>query len=259
MRPLYLQGRQGAHVRLDGPALDVRMPQRAPTLFPLLRVSRVVVSGPVQWSTEALLACAERGITVTFLDRNGGVRAYLFGESGTRESLFHRLCDLLDRADWAERYGDWKRGMASHARRALCRQLRLDSARLPPERLLATLDELERAYAPAQLCHWLQRRLRGWLAGLVAEVLAEAGLDAARQRTFGDRLHLTDDLVELLAWDLRLPVLELLLDVHRRRADTVALIDEARLLRLVEGRSERLRRLLRRLLARLHGWAIDLD
>lgn len=259
MRPLYLQGRQGAQVRLDGPALDVRLPERAPTLFPLLRVSRVIVSGPVQWSTEALLACAERGITVTFLDRNGGVRAYLFGQSGARESLFHRLCDLLDRADWAERYDDWKRGMASHARRALCRQLRIDTARLPSGRVLDALDDLERLYAPPALCHWLHRRLHGWLAALVAEELAGAGLDAARQRAFGDRLHLTDDLARLLAWDLRLPVLELLLDAHRRRADAVALVDEARLLRLLEGRSERLRRLLRHLLARLHGWAIDLD
>lgn len=106
MKPLYLNGRTGMRVSLDGPALQVAVPERAATLYPLQRISRVITSGPVTWSTEALLVCAERGITVTFLHRDGTTRAYLFGESPVREGLLSRLRDLLDRPDWQERYHD---------------------------------------------------------------------------------------------------------------------------------------------------------
>lgn len=250
MRPLYLQGRAGCAVRLDGPALRVAMPARADQWFPLARLSRVVVTGRVEWSTEALLACAGRGISVTFLDRDGRTRAYLFGDSGVRESLLHRLRDLLDRPDWRARYGDWYRGMESRARKALCRRLGLDPLSLKPARLLQQMRLVKRRHVSAAVLDWLEARLHDWLAALVAAELQAAGLDAARLRACGERLALVADLTRLLAWDLHLPLLEAL-QQH-------GVPDEPALLRLFEARSERLRSLCRTLLARLHGWLIEI-
>lgn len=257
MKPLYLSGKVGMAVTLDGPALQVTVPGRAATLYPLQRISRVITSGPVAWSTEALLACAERGIAVTFLYRDGTTRAYLFGESPLREGLLCRLRDLLDRPDWQERYHDWYRSMESRARRSLARRLNIAAEILPLTGLEANLARLKRRYASPGVCQFLERRLQGLLSGLVAELLTEAGLSAERARSLGGRLYLAEDMVRLLAWDLHLPVLEFLERQHRLQG-LAARLDDAELVRLFESRCERLRRVGRSVLNRLHGWLVEL-
>lgn len=256
MKPLYLNGRTGMTVALDEPALRVAAPGRAPTLYPLQRISRVIASGSVEWSTAALLACAERGITVTFLHADGAIHAYLFGESTQRAGLFCRLRDLLDRPDWRERYGDWYRAMESHARRALVKRLDLDLDKAPSAaRLTALLDAHKQRYASPGICRFLDKRLRGLLAALVAELLAETGLAAEPARGLSDRLDLGRDLVGLLAWNLHLPVLELLSrgdQGHDQR------LDDAELVRLFEAHSAKLRQVARGVLNRLHGWLAEL-
>lgn len=253
MKPCYLNAADGLRVELDGPALRVSLPQRAATLYPLARISRVIASGDLDLSTAALLACAERGITVTFLDRDGRLRAYLFGESTCREGLFLRLRDLLDRPDWQDRYGDWRRAMHSRARRALARQAGIDPAALAQGRLEALLAGLRRRYGDPRACRRLDRRLEGLLAALVAELLAGAGLGAERARSLDERLDLAGDLRRMLAWDLHLPALQLLREGRGRAPDDRRLTD------LFERRAPRLRRLGRSLLNRLHGWLLELD
>ncbi len=258
MKPLYLHGRSGMTVVLDEPALRVEASGRAAAWYPLQRISRVITSGPVEWSTAALLACAARGITVTFLHSDGAIRAYLFGESGRRGSLFHRLRDLLDRPDWQARYGDWYRGMESRARKALVRRLGLTpDAAPPPAHLETLLRELKQRHAGPGVCRFVDRRIQGLLGGLVADLLAEAGLTAERARGLADRLDLAHDLVRLLAWDLHLPTLELLarqLDAQ----ETATRLDDIALVHLVENRSDRLRHLGRGVLNRLYGWLAEL-
>jgi len=58
LKPLYLHGPPTLEVVLDGPALRVQTESTAPRLFPLRRLSRVIVSGDVMWELPALLACA---------------------------------------------------------------------------------------------------------------------------------------------------------------------------------------------------------
>jgi Uncharacterized protein predicted to be involved in DNA repair len=65
--PLYIAAGSDTRVRLDRRALSVQREARAEQLFPLQRIARVHSSTLVQWSTEALLACAERGISVVFV------------------------------------------------------------------------------------------------------------------------------------------------------------------------------------------------
>lgn len=254
MKACYLTGRPGTRVDLDGPALKVRSLERASVLLPLQRLSRVVASGPVEWSTAALLACAERGITVTFLHSDGRVRAYLFGEASERESLFQRLRDFLDRADWRERYQDWQRAMTSRARRVVLRQLGEEvSVPVTAAELEAWLRLLKRAWVTATVCDYSERRLRGLCQALAAEELAAAGLNAERARALGQRLDVVGDLARLLEWGLQIPLLELLQQgIHGER------LDDALLVRLFEEHALPLRRVAQAILNRMHGWLVEM-
>jgi hypothetical protein len=257
VKPLYLQGRDGMRVSLDEPALRVMAPGRAATFYPLRRVSRVITSGPVEWSTAALLACAGRGITVTFLHGDGSLQAYLLGASDRHEALFVRLVNLLDRVDWRARYSDWYRAMESRARRALLRRLCLPPEAAPGAAALAgLLLARKQQYASPGVCQFLDRRLRGLLAALVAEELAATGLTAEQARSLQGRLPLADDLTGLLNWDLHLPVLEWLATGCKGRR---LKIEPVELTALFEARVERLRYLAQTILNRLDNWLTELD
>src|SRR5512136_2483897 len=104
MWPLYIDGLPGCRVVLDEPALRVVVPDKADQLFPLSRISRVVCKGLVEWSMSALLACADAGINLLFLEKTGEVRARWLSRGNARQSLTQRLVDLLARADGLERY-----------------------------------------------------------------------------------------------------------------------------------------------------------
>lgn len=253
MKPCYLIGRPGMWISLDGPALSVSCPERARQLLPLSRVSRLIASGPLELSTEALLACAERGITVTFLDSQGAVRAYLFGESTRRDGLYQRLRDLLDRPDWPERYDDWRRAVDSRALRALCRRLAL----APERQTLAALQQRLRQHQAQRLGHhqrgFVARRLQGLTRALAAEQLTQAGLGAAQLRALDERLELTADLTRWLVLDLQLPLLSWL----GRQPAGAPLTDRA-LVAFFESRSRRLNHLARGILNRLHGFLVEL-
>ena len=252
-KPLYLQGHSGLAVELDGRALRVRRPERAAVLYPLARLARVLSKGAVQWSCEALLGCADAGVPVVFMDGEGGVRAYLFGPSSGEDALYRRLRACLRRSSGPKRYASWRRSMADHARQALEQQLRQTGA--CPEQVLgwhglAPLGRDSLAAAPDEA---VLRRLRGLLAGLSAQLLAEAGL-SAEQLADLEPLALVDDLAELLGWALAEPVLA----AARGRAEPGSdWRDERALTALVEARRDEVFRFGRLLLGRLRQWLED--
>ena len=160
----------------DGPALRLRRPAKAAVWYPLARLARVVSSGMVAWEAEALLACAEAGVPVVFLRRDGSVRAYLSG-GGARlrdphDLLYTRLRARLNRPGGMRRYGDWRRAMTGAALRALGVQLgqRLDGKFRDGccgrrwRRLGGAMSD-----RPRRL---IDDRLHGLRAGLSAELLA---------------------------------------------------------------------------------------
>ncbi len=249
-KPLYLQGQNGLAVELDGPALRVRQPERAAVFYPLARLARVLSKGGVRWTCDALLACADAGVPVVFMDGEGGVRGYLFGPSSGEDGLYQRLRAGLCRSDGLSRYADWRRVMAGHARRALEQQLR--QAGVCPGPMLAwrglAPGGLRAAVAAREAA--ILRRLRGLLAGPSAQLLVEAGLDAARLAHL-EPLHLVDDLAELLVWALAEPVLA----AAQGRGDPGPdRCDDRDLVALVEARRDEVFRFGRMLLVRLQRW-----
>ena len=246
-KPLYLKGKAGTRVEVDGPALRVRQPERAVQWFPLARVARVVSSGAVAWGCEALLLCAESGTPVVFLQRDGSVRGYFFGgDARSRDPhdlLYTRLRARLIRPGGMARYGAWRERMTRAAVRALGAQLgqRLDDE--APHRLRQALTETRRRYAGPGPAALIEGRLRGWLAALSAELLAEVGLDGARWSKLDFGLDLAGDLAELLGWALEAPVLAALEARFRGEPDAPNLVEEGRLLGLFERHAPDLRRL----------------
>ncbi len=253
MKPCYIHGKQGMQIRLDGPALSVDVPGQSAVLTPLSRISRIVVSGSPDCSVAALLACAEQGITITFLQHDGAVRAQLFGNSKTRGDLFTHLRDLLDRPDWPEHYQLWLESSASRARCALCRKLGLQPDRSSGRRLSSILSrQMDYLIDPGKR-GYLQRRLRGLCVALVNEVLQQAGLDATRCRYLEQHLDIPGDFANLLALSLQLPLIDWL-----KRQSRNERIDDRDVVALFERNSKRLENIARRLTSRLHGFLIDL-
>lgn len=197
MRPLYIDGSPGCRVVLDQPALRVCLPEKADQLFPLTRVSRVVCKGVVEWSMPALLACADSGITVLFLERNGKVRARWLGHGNARQSLTQRLVDLLARADGPALYENWYLSMEKLAARSFARRLGFGDWR---EISVVQLRK-QLALALAETGRRRANLLQSLLHAELLAWLADADLGSDDEALLDDKLDLAGDFSKLLLWD----------------------------------------------------------
>ena len=197
MRPLYIDGVPGCRVVLDEPALRIVVPESADQLFPLSRISRVVCKGVVEWSMSALLACADAGINVLFLHKNGEVRARWLGTGSERQSLTQRLVDLLSRADGKQRYDNWYLSMQKLAARSFARRLGMSEWRE------VSINELKRLVAMNLSSEGQYRAnlLVGLLHSELLVLLSESGFCSDDEALLSTELDLAADLSKLLLWD----------------------------------------------------------
>ncbi len=248
MKPLYVVGKAGAVVEYEEPALRIVMPDQAGQLFPLTRISRVVVSGPVDWNMDALLACADAGICVVFLSTGGAVRARWLGCSSDRQNLLQRLVDLLQRSDAQQRYRDWFASMQRLAVRSTARRLGFSDWRdADAVSLRNWLDGSE-----IHLWKGVDVSLQGLLNSSVLAGLLEYGLDDGSEWLRDENMNLPGDICRLLIWDFY-PALLAWQKTHPELPDQRALIA------FYERRSRRIEHLLRGILNKLHRWLLDLS
>lgn len=231
MRPLYIDGFPGCRVVLDEPALRVTVPDKADQLFPLSRISRVVCKGVVEWSMSALLACADAGINLLILEKNGEVRARWLGRGGERQSLTQRLVDLLSRADGPERYENWQLSIEKLAARSFARRMGLEEWREVPvvdlrQRLSLSLSNDGRHRANL-LQSLLYSELLNWLP--------DCGFCSDDEALLTSDLDLASDLSKFLLWDFypfllatdapdTSPALSAMALLYQQRADRVYLL-----------------------------------
>ena len=253
MKPCYIHGRRGMQISLDGPALSITAPGQSPVLTPLGRVSRVVISGTADCSIAAVLACAERGIAVTFLEQDGTVKAHLFGRHRVKNNLLAHLRSLLDQPDWPDRYQQWFASSASYARKSLCRKLDIPADKWSLQQICNALDCRMEQFVSKRQRRYLQQRLLGLCSNLANDVLHRAGLDAERSRFLEQRLNLPDDFARLLSLSLQLPLLEWL-----RHQPSCGRIDDRDVTALFERHTRHLEDIARRLTSRLHSFLIEL-
>ncbi len=262
LKPLYLCGAQPLEVTLDGPALCVDSAEHASRLFPLQRISRVIVSGNVRWGTEALLACADEGITITFLNTEGEVRARWIGRVTGRSGLKQRLDDLLDRPDGRQLYEGWRHAMEQQAALAALKPLDLDLREAADlSRLCALANRAAERLADTQTARRIARLQHGMLEAQVTELLHEAGLLGDGDPAPRSAPHLAGDLTRILAWRLEPIRLGWL---HRRqrwaakRHRPLKAPTERQITRLYQSRTARLDQEGRVLIARLHRFLSEI-
>jgi hypothetical protein len=197
MRPLYIDGSPGCRVVLDEPALRISLAGKADQLFPMSRVSKVVCKGVVDWSISALLACADAGISVLFLEKNGELRARWLGRASERQSLMQRLLDLMARADGPGLFENWTLAMEKMAARSFARRIGLlDWREIPVQTLRRQLF--------VSLGHQGRRRANVLENILHAELLVwlpEAGLCGDDNSLMSSDADLAIFMSRLLLWD----------------------------------------------------------
>lgn len=198
MKPLYLRGSEPLAVALDGPALRISKPGCADRRVPFERISRIVVSGRVSWSTDALLQCADQGVVVSFLKGNGLPRARWVGRETKRSELAQRWADLLDRPDWQDLYTRWS---IANSRRAVrfC-AFRMGWCPVADQRSMnRAIWEEARAVATAEEMRTIRRSLYGLAAARALEALSASGLGADNVAVS----RIVPDLVTAIQWGLR--------------------------------------------------------
>lgn len=203
MKPLYLDADRPLRVELDGPSLVVAVEAEAARRFPFSRLSRVVVCGPVELPTSALLECLRRGIPVTFLTGDGALAGSALPAQTRNSCLNDRLEEFLERPDWHSLYENWR--LAAERRQILntLARLRRQPSDLRPATVAALLDETLDALAnpPARLeafC-WLEAAV----AALLGELVAAAGLSPHLIADRRPGFHLLRDFTGLLLWRLK--------------------------------------------------------
>jgi hypothetical protein len=202
-RPLYLTGGAQTRVDLDGPALLVRAPFRAPARYPLARVSRVVSSIRVGWAMPAQLACLDSGIPIVYLGRDGMPAGFLLPVNRRASRLDAALDELLDRPDWSSHYANWLRAERMRALSAWMQAREAEGELVP----LETYRELRRrhVYGEQEALPVMRSGIHcAALMALVAEQITKAGLRHVYWGEGGRALELLRDLARLLALRLEL-------------------------------------------------------
>jgi hypothetical protein len=145
----------------------------------------------------ALLACADAGVNVLFLAKNGELRGRWLGQSQQRQLLAQRLVDLLARPDGLSRYENWYLAVEKLAARSFARRLGLANWReisvVDLRRSLQQLLSEQQRYCANAMQTVLLSEVLIWLA--------DADLASDDENLLSDGLDLADDFSRLLLWD----------------------------------------------------------
>jgi hypothetical protein len=261
-KPLYLDPKVPTRVVLEGPALTILVPGQAARQLPLRRISRILVNARTEWSTAALLACAERGISLVFVDRTGEVRARLLGTPGERQELRQRLLDLLDRPDWRDLYGTWRHAQEIRAVRRVQFKLQAPPEVRTPTQTRLWLQTQARALAgPAQAeasSRWLGEPLFAWMLNH----LQQLGWGAQSELGQDGWPDLVADLARIHRWygePIRLGWLRRrYLWAEHHAAQPLTVICRRDLMQLYQDNAAKLAQFGVELSNSLHRWAVEL-
>lgn len=258
-RPLYIATGADTLVQLDGPVLCISREERPEQYFPLQRIGRVHTAESVQWTSEALMACAHRGIGVLFVDEEGAVTARLLGRPGERDELYGRLMEFLLLPQAMGMYQYWlndqdrrtawwagsKLGVPVHAR--------------DPRRCREAIGRLAARYAGTQGAERSGQWLRAIAYGWMQSHLQDHGLGADNELGRSGQPALASDLTRLLMWYLepaRIGWLKRRYLAATRKGEPLRPPRQEDLIRLFESRAVRAAGRGRAITGTLHRWLI---
>ncbi|WP_160330977.1 CRISPR-associated endonuclease Cas1 [Marichromatium gracile] len=259
-QPLYLAPDDETWVGLDGPALRVARRSSAPLLFPLQRIGRIHSNLRVDWEMAALLACAEHGIPVVFIDDDGAVQARLLGRPGGRDELSARLLEFLLRPEASGMLQHWCGQHRARAARWAALKLGLSArarlrARDVRERINRNAEEYGGVRAALRTRQWLRALAYGWMESH----LRDLGFGRATELAQAGQPALASELTEILFWYLEPARLGWLKRRHlaaRHKGEVLREPTQREVVRLFEGRSARAATRGREITSALHRWLI---
>jgi hypothetical protein len=257
LKPLYLHGAD-VQVSLDAPALKVCSPHSAPRWYPLRRISQVLSMRQVNWSLEALLACAEAGIGVCFQETNGRVMARCLGRVDPgRQALPIRLDAFLSRPDWASRYGDWLTAMEQMALRSLLRQAGwMATHRVCAATLRRCFQEVVRRMKAEEAWRAVGLQMRGLLTAQVTQIFLTEGVDVGR--FVPDGFDPVEDFTGIVFWDFELPCAHWL-EQRALKGEAEMVFSRQEVVEFFEARRTRTERLAQGLPRRLSRWLLEVQ
>jgi CRISPR associated protein Cas1 len=219
MKPLYLDGTTPLRVLLDGPGLRVRAAGTADRVFPLRRLSRVVVCGQVDWATDALLACAQTGIPISFVRRDGVLRARVLGASQRKDwlRLDALLVEFLEAPGGVDRYRDWVHAQAQQARRELVYEAERGPWPVDSRALALLLHQHAQQYARSAELERFDGQVRSLVRIHVETQLHALRLDPDAADLLVHDVLMVDDLTEVLIWTVQNAKLAWLKRARNRR------------------------------------------
>lgn len=257
MKVLYLRGAD-LSVQLDGPALKISKDHTANRWFPLQRISRVVSSHTVDWATSALIACAQAGVSVSFLDAGQRLVARVLGRNLACESVAQLVSKRTSSPDWSTSYATWCDAMHRMALRSLVRRTGLDLDCVPSAKELRQLF-----YQEAGSIHALEaskrigQQVQSLLYALVTQLLFNYGFVTQMHEHPPVAFDLCADFVEILFWDFqpaRMAWLE-----RRFQAGISEVPNDLEITEFFERRKARTEKLASGLMRRFHRWLIEIE
>lgn len=196
-RPLYLDVVRVKAVALDWPALRVSLYEQAAAFFPLRQVSRVVVTGKVEWAVEALWACLDYGVPVAFRERDGRLVGHCLSDRSNATPLEALLQEAADTGEGDALYQQWR---VAEERRWVLRMKKLSGLPLTGWTAQRVLPQLE-PWLKARLCcelGVLRAQLQAPIASHVAEVLAAYGFSDNAHLPLTRRVHVSRDVAHIV-------------------------------------------------------------
>jgi hypothetical protein len=194
---LYVDSLQADRVSLEAVALRVETHHHTTSFFPLRRIARVVVTGKVQWEMEALFACLDYGVAVSFRERDGRLIGHCLSERTNQTALEQLLMACADDPFGDTLYQQWR---CQEEFQWVQRAGRTRQFVLPGRLAYQVLGQVER-WVQAQLpCRFAQfkAQLQAPIASHVTEVLAVYGFSDNIHVPNSSRVALVRDLIHLL-------------------------------------------------------------
>lgn len=200
--PLYLAPETETWVGLDGPALRVSRMDSADRLFPLARIARVHTSPRADWEQAALLACADAGIPVLFVDDNGRVIARVLGRPGERDELRDRLVEFLLRPEATGMLRHWLDRNRQRAARWAAIKLGWRPTTERAAEIRRRINKTAKRLAGPESAEHSRQWLRGLAYGWMEAHLVALGFAASTELAQVGQPALAADLTDILFWYL---------------------------------------------------------
>lgn len=258
-RPLYIAPGADTRVDLDGPALCITRDERTEQFFPLQRISRVYTGDDAQWTSEALLACADYGIGVLFVNDTGDIVARLLGRPGIYDSLYHRLSEFLLLPEALGRYRHWHSEFERRAAWWVGLKLKLVKTERSPHQCRQQINQQAVRYVGDKAAELSRQWLRSIAYNWMQAHLLELGFGSDNELTQSSEPAVVRDLTDLLVWYLEPACIGWLKRRHLaalRKREAVRAPTHADLVRLFESRAMRSAARGREITSSLHRWLI---